>query len=99
MPISGNKQYYVYIITKVVHSVLYTGVTSDLQRRVAEHKQKAIPGFASYYNINKLVYYEIVGSIESTIAREKQLKGGSRRKKIELIEGMNKKWKDLSLEW
>ena len=98
MHISGNKQYYVYIITKVVHSVLYTGVTSDLQRRVAEHKQKTIPGFASYYNINKLVYYEIVGSIESAIAREKQIKSGSRRKKIEIIEGMNKEWRDLSLE-
>jgi len=66
---------------------------------VAGHKQKAKPGFASYYNVNKLVYYEIVGSIESAVAREKQIKGGSRRKKIELIEGMNKEWKDLSLEW
>ena len=58
----------------------------------------AIPGFASRYNVNKLACYEIAGSIESAIAKEKQIKGNSRRKKTELIEVMNKKWKDLSLE-
>lgn len=78
---------------------LYTGVTSNLQRRVYEHKEKLIPGFTAKYNINKLIYYEIFNDINSAIAREKQLKGWLRKKKIDLIESINPEWKDLSEEW
>ncbi len=76
-------------------TVIYTGVTSDLARRVWEHKQKLVPGFTKKYNISKLVYYEVHNGIESAIEREKQIKAGSRAKKIELIESMNKEWRDL----
>ena len=80
------------------NTVLYTGVTSDLRRRVYEHKEKIIEGFTKKYNITKLVYYEILRDAESAIAREKQIKGGSRQKKVGLIEGMNHQWKDLYKE-
>ena len=85
----------VYILTNKMNTVLYTGVTSGLQKRVWQHKEKLVPGFTNKYNITKLVYYELTESIESAIAREKQIKGGSRAKKIVLIENMNKQWKDL----
>ena len=75
--------------------VLYTGVTSNLIKRVAEHKSKAIEGFSSKYNCTALVYYEIFDSMENAILREKQVKRGSRKKKISLIEGLNPEWKDL----
>lgn len=91
-------QYYVYIMTNR-SKTLYTGVTNDLNRRVSEHKNKLIEGFTSKYNINKLVYFEETPDISSAIAREKQIKGWLRRKKIELIESMNPEWKDLSDEW
>ena len=74
---------------------LYPGVTNDLKRRVYEHKNKLVEGFTRKYNINKLVYYEIYEDIHEAIAREKQIKGGSRAKKISLIEEMNHDWKDL----
>jgi len=77
------------------NTVLYTGVTNDLRRRVYEHKEKMIEGFTKRYHITKLVYYEILRDAESAIAREKQIKGGSRQKKEGLIEGMNLYWKDL----
>jgi len=80
------------------NTVLYTGVTNDLRRRVYEHKEKTIEGFTKKYNITKLVYYEILRDAESAIAREKQIKGGSRQKKVELIEVMNHQWKDLYQE-
>ena len=88
-------QYYVYIITNKNDTVLYTGVTNNLYRRIYEHKTKLINGFTKKYNIIKLVYYEIFYDIENAILREKQIKGGSRAKKIKLIEGINKGWKDL----
>jgi putative endonuclease len=91
-----TKQYYVYIMTNPAHTVLYTGVTNDLIRRVFEHKEKLISGFTSKYLINELVYFENTDEIESAIAREKQIKAGSRQKKIELINSMNPDWKDLS---
>ena len=72
------------------HTVLYTGVTSDLKRRVYEHKEKLIEGFTKRYNITKLLYYEMSDDIESAISREKQIKAGSRKKKIELINSFNK---------
>jgi len=93
--ISLDKQYYIYIMTNKSNTVLYTGVTKDLKRRVFEHKEKLIDGFTKRYNIIKLVYYEIFRDIESAILREKQIKGGSRAKKITLVNSMNSAWKDL----
>ncbi|KPL01590.1 MAG: hypothetical protein AMJ90_07545 [candidate division Zixibacteria bacterium SM23_73_2] len=90
-----DKQYYVYIMTNKNNDVLYTGFTNNLKRRVYEHKNGLCKGFTKRYNIVKLVYYEIFQDSYAAIAREKQIKGGSRRKKIELIEGVNSKWKDL----
>ena len=78
---------------------LYTGVTNAIERRVYEHKNKLLPGFTSRYNITKLVYYEEYGDIHLAIAREKQIKGWLRIKKIQLIETTNPDWKDLSLDW
>lgn len=80
------------------NTVLYTGVTNDLKRRVFEHRERLIKGFTNKYKITKLVYYEVAQDIESAILREKQIKGGSRQKKIDLILSMNKKWRDLAEE-
>ncbi len=90
-----EKQYATYIVTNRNHSVLYTGVTNDLQRRVYEHKEKLVEGFTKKYKVSKLVYYEVFVDIKNAILREKQIKGGSRAKKIRLIESINKKWNDL----
>ncbi|HOW26941.1 MAG TPA: GIY-YIG nuclease family protein [Elusimicrobiota bacterium] len=90
-----EKHYYVYITTNLHHTVLYTGVTNDLVRRVWEHKGKAVEGFTKKYNVTKLVYYEVFDDSYNAIAREKQLKGGSRKKKDLLIDKMNPTWKDL----
>jgi len=90
-----NKQSYIYIMTNKGNSVLYTGVTSDLKRRAYEHKEKLVEGFTKRYNITKLVYYEIFEDIGSAILREKQIKGGSRQKKIDLVESLNPEWRDL----
>ncbi|OGI02595.1 MAG: excinuclease ABC subunit C [Candidatus Melainabacteria bacterium GWF2_32_7] len=90
-----QKQYFVYIITSFEESVLYTGVTNDLIRRIYEHKNKLIKGFSSKYNLQKLVYYEIFDYIEDAILREKQIKAGSRKKKIDLINSFNESWQDL----
>jgi putative endonuclease len=92
------REYYVYIMTNNART-LYTGVTNNLYRRVYEHKNKLIGGFTKRYNITKLVWYEVTSEITSAIAREKQIKGWLRRKKIALIESMNPEWKDLSEEW
>ena len=93
-----GKQYYVYIMTNKWNKVLYTGVTNDLIRRVQEHKDKVIQGFTKRYNVDKLVFYEIAESIESAILREKQIKGGSRKDKIELVNSVNAEWRDLYKE-
>ena len=86
----------VYIISNKVHSSLYIGVTSDLKKRVYEHKNNAFPGsFTAKYKLHKLVYFEGFHRIEEAIAREKLLKGGSRNTKNELINSMNPKWRDL----
>ncbi len=90
-----EKQYYVYIMTNKRNTVLYTGITNDLRRRVYEHQAKIVEGFTKRYNINKLVYYEVSQNAESAILREKQIKGGSRAKKIELVNTMNPRWRDL----
>ncbi len=87
--------YYVYILSNKYHNVLYTGVTNDLERRCFEHKQKKIKGFTQKYNVDKLVYYEIFDYVDFAIAREKQLKGYSRVKKINLINKCNEEWEDL----
>ena len=79
--------------------VTYTGMTKDLLRRVAEHKQKAIRGFTAKYNIVKLVYYEDTHDVRAAIAREKQIKAWRRQKKVDLIEQSNPKWVDLATEW
>lgn len=91
-------QYCVYIVTNKYHTTLYTGVTNDLRRRVYEHKSKAAASFSNKYNLFKLVYYEMAEDITSAITREKQIKSGSRRRKIDLINGLNPDWKDLYSE-
>ncbi len=87
--------YYVYILTNAYHSVFYTGVTNDLERRCKEHRQKKIKGFTQKYNVYKLIYFEHFDFIDLAIAREKQIKGYSRSKKVELIDQFNKEWGDL----
>ena len=88
-------QYYVYILTSVQNTVLYTGITNDLERRCHEHKKKLVKGFSQKYNVDKLVYFEIFDLVDQAIAREKQIKGGSRKKKENLINSINPEWKDL----
>jgi putative endonuclease len=90
-----SRQYYVYIMTNKRNAVLYVGVTNDLIRRVYEHKEKLADGFTKKYNIVKLVYYEVCEDVRSAILREKQIKAGSRQKKIELVNSMNSAWRDL----
>ncbi|NIO49944.1 MAG: GIY-YIG nuclease family protein [Candidatus Aminicenantes bacterium] len=85
-------------MTNKLNSVLYTGVTSDLEKRVYEHKSKLVEGFTKKYNVNKLIYYEVFDDINDAIAREKQIKAGSRQKKIDLISSINPSWKDLSID-
>jgi putative endonuclease len=87
----------VYILTNEWHTVLYTGVTADLEKRLAEHRAGFHPNaFSNRYRLHKLVYYETTPDIHAAIAREKQIKAGSRRKKIERIELVNPGWRDLS---
>lgn len=93
-----SKQYYVYIMTNKNNRVLYTGITNDLKKRVYEHKEKFVNGFTKKYNVSKLVYYEIFGDPENAILREKKIRAGSRQKKIDLINSMNKEWSDLFRE-
>ena len=89
------KNYYIYIMANKTNSTIYIGVTSDLIKRVWEHKNKVIDGFTKRYNVNKLVYYEETTDVNSAIAREKQLKGWNRAKKNKLIEKVNPNWDDL----
>jgi putative endonuclease len=87
--------YFVYILTNTWHTVLYVGVTSDLKVRICQHREKLLPGFTSRYNLWKLVYFEIGYDAAGAITREKQIKAGSRQKKIELINAANPDWRDL----
>jgi len=89
------KQYYVYIAANPQNNVFYTGVTNNLIKRIWEHKQKLVSGFTKKYNINKLVFYEVFEDINDAIIREKQIKGGSREKKLRLIESTNPGFEDL----
>jgi len=90
-----NRQPFIYILTNKYNKVLYTGVTSDLKKRVWEHREKLVDGFTKRCNVDKLIYYEMFADIRDAIAREKQIKAGSRQKKIDLIIGMNPDWRDL----
>jgi putative endonuclease len=95
----SERQYCVYIMTNAHNTVLYTGVTNELLRRVLEHKAGKGSGFTKKYNITKLVYFESGDDVNLAIVREKQIKAGSRKKKIELIESINPEWKDLFEEY
>ena len=90
-----EKTGYIYIMTNTMKNVFYTGVTSNLKQRVYQHKTGTFESFSKQYNCTMLVYYEDCGTIYNAITREKQIKGGSRKKKIELIISMNPDWKDL----
>jgi putative endonuclease len=91
-----DKQFFVYILASRKHGTLYIGITSDLIRRVHEHKLKVVPGFTKKYGVDKLVYYEIFDDPISAITREKQLKKWHREWKLRLIESSNPEWIDLS---
>ena len=93
-----DKKFFVYIMTNKNNTVLYTGVTNNLVRRVYEHKEKLIEGFTKRYNCTKLVWYEIYDDPYNAISREKQIKAGSKKKKIDLANSMNPEWKDLYSE-
>ena len=91
----SSKQYFVYLLTNYTNSVIYTGVTSNLLPRVQQHREKVNKGFTSRYNVWKLVYYEVFDDVRAAIEREKQIKAGSRARKVGLIEKENGSWKDL----
>ena len=94
-----SRTFWVYILTNQTHSVLYTGMTGNLPRRVYEHKEKLVPGFTAKYQATELVHAEPYNRATEAIAREKQIKGGSRAKKIVLIQENNPEWKDLSFDF
>jgi putative endonuclease len=85
----------VYILATKRNGTLYTGVTSNLPQRLYQHQYETMDGFTKYYHVHRLVYYEDCGTMEAAIAREKQIKAGSRKKKLKLIEGVNPTWRDL----
>jgi putative endonuclease len=92
------RQYYVYILANRSHT-LYTGVTNDLLHRVRQHRSKLIEGFTKKYNITRLVHYETFTNIDQAIAREKQIKGWTRDRKVALVKSGNRYWRDLAAEW
>ena len=92
------KTYYVYIMTSRT-GTLYTGMTSNLKRRVYEHKQKLRDGFTKKYDVTRLAYYEETSDVHAALAREKEIKKWRRSKKIALIKSVNPKWRDLSAGW
>lgn len=92
------EDFYVYILANRSR-MLYIGITSDLHRRMIEHKQKLLPGYASRYNIRRLLYFERHDDPETAILREKQMKGWLREKKVALIESSNPDWRDLAEDW
>jgi putative endonuclease len=93
-----RKIFSVYILANAT-KILYTGMSSDLEGRVWEHKEKILEGFTSHFNVCRLVYYESFDDVHKAIGREKQIKGWRREKKIKLIESTNPNWHDLSEEW
>ena len=94
-----DKAYYVYLLTNWNNRVIYVGVTSNLERRIYEHKNKLHEGFTQKYNVNKLVFYESSSDVLAAIEREKQIKHWRREKKNQLVMQMNPNWDDLSLDW
>ena len=91
-----EKNYHVYVLTNWNNNVMYVGVTSDLERRVHEHKEKLVKGFTQKYNVNKLVYFEQTSDILAALNREKEIKKWRRPKKNRLVEKNNPSWRDLS---
>lgn len=91
-----DRSYHVYIMTNPGNTVIYTGMTGNLSERIRQHQEKLVPGFTSRYSVTKLVYVENFSSAYEAITREKQIKAGSRRKKIELIEKDNPRWEDIT---
>jgi len=90
-----TKQFFVYILTNKANKVLYTGFCNNLIKRTWEHKQNIVQGFTKKYNVDKLVYYEVFDDMYAALEREKQIKAGSRKKKLYLINRFNPEWKDL----
>lgn len=95
----SDRQYCIYIMTNTHNTALYTGVTNDLQRRVLEHRAGKGGTFTKKYNISKLVYFECGDDVNAAIFREKQIKAGSRQKKIDLVNSINPEWDDLFEEY
>ena len=93
-----NRQPSIYILTNKPHGTLYTGVTSNLPKRIWQHKNGITKGFCTKYNLTKLVYFELLEDMYHAISREKQIKAGSRKEKIKLIESINQEWRDLHLD-
>ena len=91
--------YYVYILTNWNNKVLYTGITSNLERRLYEHQNELADGFTKRYHVHKLVYFDTTTDVNAAIAREKQIKGWTRQKKNALVETINPEWRDLSKDW
>jgi putative endonuclease len=98
MPARIPRQYYVYMLTSKTRR-LYVGMTNDLERRLQEHRTKAVEGFTSRYNIDRLVWYEVTTSAVDAVAREREIKGWRREKKVELIESENPSWTDMANDW
>jgi putative endonuclease len=99
---SGNathRSYWVYIVANKPHGTMYVGVTNSLERRMWEHKTGAVAGFTKRYGLKRLVYFEQFRDVSNAIARETQLKGWLRCKKIDLIEAENRRWADLAADW
>jgi putative endonuclease len=94
-----DRKYYVYILTNWNNTVLYVGVTSNLTRRIYEHKNKVVSGFTEKYNLSKLVYFQETNDVLSAITREKEIKRWRRDKKADLVSSMNPEWRDLSELW
>ncbi len=96
---AANRSYWVYILTNKRNGTLYVGVTNSLERRIWQHKAKVIEGFTKQYGLNQLVHFEQFRDVNAAIAREKEIKGWLRKRKLELIEGGNPDWADLSAAW
>ena len=90
-----ENKYYVYILCNATKSVLYIGVTNDMSRRLAEHKQGLVEGFTKRYNVHTLIYAEVYTDVKTAIMREKQLKSWSRQKKEQLINNVNPEWEEI----
>jgi putative endonuclease len=95
----ARRTYWVYILASQREGTLYTGVTNSLERRIWQHRQGTVGGFTAKYGIGRLVYFEPFSDVNNAIAREKQLKAGSRKKKVALIEKENPEWLDLAAGW